>query len=487
MAAILNEKRQASIVANENLRNLESERDKLRSAHRELLVRQADGSIAAEELPMLAAHERTAKSLDQRLAGARRLASEAEKELADALAEAERMKADAAGADGSRIHGRPPRPAGSFGFSEPGILDLPPVSAKAAAAAAKVFPGASTNRATVAEDLHLATLAALGSPAPFLDAVRGRMSASTGPGTISSNPDGGWSVSPEVGRAIYSRAFEQALVVRCGVPVYGMKSNELDVAALADHDESTGIAGLLAAWSPEASSSTAQALQLRRVHLTAHKLLVLASFSSELNEDSPSYAPAVERALGAAIAARLDAAFISGTGVGQPQGLTTSPAAVTVAKESGQAADTVVWRNIAKMLSRCHPGSLDRAVWLASSTTLPALLELSIAVGTGGSAVEAGLKESGGNYTLAGRPLYFSSRLPPLGDIGDLILLDPTSYALGIRAALAIEASPAPYFTTDTLAVRGRMRADGQCYWDRPVTGQDSVERSPIVILAARA
>jgi HK97 family phage major capsid protein len=495
MAAFVNEKRQAAIVANESLRDLESERDKLRSAHRELLLAQADGSLAPEQAPILAAHEKTARALDQRIQGARRLASEAEKELADALAEADRLKANAVGADGSRIHGRPPRPAGFFAGPADGngwqraAEHAEPVSARANQIAARLFPTAQGNRAAALQELELTVQAALGSPAGLIQARQDLMFASAGPGTTTSNPDGGWMVSAEVGRSIFSRAFEQSVAFRCGVPIYPMKSGELTVTALADHDASSGaVAGLLAAWSPEASTATAQALQLRRLHLVARKLLILASFSSELSEDAPGYAEQVERAIAAAIAARLDAAFLSGTGVGMPQGLTVSPCAITVSKEAGQAADSLVWRNVAKVLSRMHTAGIDRCCWLASPTTLPSLLELNVAIGTGGAPVgEAGFKgDATSGYHLAGRPLYFTARLPVLGDVGDLVLFDPLSHAMGIRSGLSIEASPAPYFDQDVLAVRGRMRADAQSFWDVPVTCEDGITRGPIVLLEAR-
>ena len=45
----------------------------------------------------------------------------------------------------------------------------------------------------------------------------------------------------------------------------------------------------------------------------------------------------------------LDDSFISGTGSGMPQGITNSPALITVVKESGQAADTVCCENLTRM------------------------------------------------------------------------------------------------------------------------------------------
>jgi HK97 family phage major capsid protein len=49
------------------------------------------------------------------------------------------------------------------------------------------------------------------------------------------------------------------------------------------------------------------------------------------------------------IAFRLDDAIINGTGAGQPLGVINAASTVTVSKESGQAADTVVFENCLKI------------------------------------------------------------------------------------------------------------------------------------------
>lgn len=71
-------------------------------------------------------------------------------------------------------------------------------------------------------------------------------------------------------------------------------------------------------------------------------------------------------AMAQAIAWHLDDAFLNGDGAGKPAGVLTNPALIAIAAESGQAADTNLYANMVKMLSRLAPESWPTAVWVAS-------------------------------------------------------------------------------------------------------------------------
>jgi len=64
---------------------------------------------------------------------------------------------------------------------------------------------------------------------------------------------------------------------------------------------------------------------------------------------------------------------INGSGTGECLGVRNSGVMITVAKESGQAADTIVSQNISKMVSRLHGGM---GLFMANPSVLPALTEL---------------------------------------------------------------------------------------------------------------
>src|SRR5690606_29725011 len=120
--------------------------------------------------------------------------------------------------------------------------------------------------------------------------------------------------------------------------------------------------------------------------------------------------------------------------------------------------------------------------------TLPQLASLYWAIGTAGAPTNL-LKDDGrGNFTLAGRPLNFSEKAQTLGTEGDLMLIDPTRYGVGLRAGLRIDVSEHAEFMTDRTVVRAILRVDGKSIDPLPITplnGADTL--APFVTLATRA
>ena len=76
--------------------------------------------------------------------------------------------------------------------------------------------------------------------------------------------------------------------------------------------------------------------------------------------------------------------LLNGTGATGRLGILTSGATVSVAKEAGQAAASIVTENIFKMWARMHPRSKSNAVWFINTDVTPQLYALSLSVGTGG-------------------------------------------------------------------------------------------------------
>jgi HK97 family phage major capsid protein len=67
-------------------------------------------------------------------------------------------------------------------------------------------------------------------------------------------------------------------------------------------------------------------------------------------------------------------AIVEGTGAGQPLGILNSPALISVAKETGQAAATIVKENVDKMWSRMWARARKNAIWLINQDIEPQLL-----------------------------------------------------------------------------------------------------------------
>lgn len=223
--------------------------------------------------------------------------------------------------------------------------------------------------------------------------------------------------------------------------------------------------------------------------LTAKKLVGYTTVSNELLADSAIGLEAlITQLFGKALAYFEDDAFIVGQGGGQPVGLLNADCVVEVAKETGQEATTIYYANLLKMYSRMLPTSLNRAVWLAHSDTIPQLGQMALTVGTGGSAVFITNAASGMPMSILGRPIIFTEKCQTLGTAGDIMFVDPAYYVIGDRQSLSMAASPHVKFAYDQTVYRFIQRVDGRPWLDSALTprnGSNTV--SPIVTLATRS
>ena len=73
------------------------------------------------------------------------------------------------------------------------------------------------------------------------------------------------------------------------------------------------------------------------------------------------------------------------------------------------------------MFARLTPGSYASSVWVANTTCIPQLLQLSMAIGTVGSHIPV---ESGGQFTMLTRAVVLTEKTPALGAVGDIGLYD---------------------------------------------------------------
>jgi HK97 family phage major capsid protein len=190
---------------------------------------------------------------------------------------------------------------------------------------------------------------------------------------------------------------------------------------------------------------------------------------------------------------KLDDEIIRGTGVGQCTGITVAPCTVTVSKETGQAADTIVTENINKMFNALFASSRGNAVWIYNQECEPQLETLVLAIGTGGVQVPMfqyagfGTNNSPVNK-LKGLPAIPVEQASALGDLGDIILADLSGYILvdqgGIEARQSIEVK----FLENEKTFQFIYRVNGAPRLRSAVTPyKGATSHSHFVILAARA
>jgi HK97 family phage major capsid protein len=253
---------------------------------------------------------------------------------------------------------------------------------------------------------------------------------------------------------------------------------------------STRSGGILGYWAGEAQEKTKSKPKFREIELNLKKLVGLCYATDELLADASALESFIRQAFVAEFGFLLDDAIINGTGAGQPLGILNAGCLVSVDKETGQKADTVVFENVVKMWSRIFPSSQANAIWLINNNVYPQLFQMSMSVGTGGVPVymPAGGISNAPYGTLFGRPVIAIEQAATVGDLGDIILADMNGYVLAEKGGIASDMSIHVRFEYDESVFRFVLRVDGQPVRASALTPyKGSATLSNFVGLAARA
>ena len=299
-------------------------------------------------------------------------------------------------------------------------------------------------------------------------------------------------MQPEFSYALLQKANETGILAsKCyRIPVGG-NFNGLELPVIDETSRADGSrwGGILAYWLAEAAEKQPSKPKFGRLSLTLNKLVGLCYTSDELLADAAVLQSIVTDGFSQEIGFRMDDAILNGSGVGQPLGILNSSALVTVTKETGQPAATLVFENLVKMWSRCYGRSRKNAIWLLNQDTEVQLFSLGIIVGMGGSSVymPAGGLSASPYSTLFGRPIIPMEQCQTLGTKGDVVLFDPSQYLVidkGVESDVSIHLR----FLHDESTFRFVYRVDGAPIWKSaliPFKGATNTQ-SPYVGLQGR-
>jgi HK97 family phage major capsid protein len=278
------------------------------------------------------------------------------------------------------------------------------------------------------------------------------------------------------------------------VPI-SANSNGLKIPALDETSRANGSrwGGVQVYWANEADSVTAAKPKFREMDLRLNKLFGLAYATDELLADSTALNSIMSQAFTEELTYKTEDGVLNGTGSGQMLGVLNSGALVSVAKESGQAAATIVTANILNMFSRLPPRSMSKAVWLINQDVLPQLWTLTVGSGTAVSLLYrppglAGPNTNAPGGTLMGLPVIPVEYCATLGTAGDIILVDLDQYMMIDKGGVQQNASMHVRFLFDEMTFRFIYRVDGQPMQRSaltPANGTNTV--SPYLSLATRS
>lgn len=263
-------------------------------------------------------------------------------------------------------------------------------------------------------------------------------------------------------------------------------TNSNAVQIVADESTPWGATGIQANWAGEGTQLTPSSLETSLIDVKLHKLYAFCLATDELLSDSARLNSRLTMGAARAINWEANKSIFYGTGAGQPLGFFPSSTMVAVAKESGQAADTVVAANVAKMYARStNPG---RSVWVMNQDVLPQLITMQIGNNAAWTAPQSGMANAPGGF-LMGRPILFSDQCKTLGDKGDIMFIDPMGYYSPRKSdGVVSDTSIHLYFDYGIQAFRWTFRMGGQPYQSKVVTpANGSSTRSAFVSIADRA
>jgi HK97 family phage major capsid protein len=305
--------------------------------------------------------------------------------------------------------------------------------------------------------------------------------------------EGGFLVPPTFSNAIFGRVYnDNALLAKTdGYPLTG--SNQMTFPRTAETSRVDGSrwGGVRSYWVQEGSTITASNPTFGKLTLNLHKLATVVPLTGELKQDTGGTLETyLTKVFSSEITFETGKAIFRGNGVGRPLGFMNAACAITVSKELGQAAATILPVNIEKMWSRRFAlGPTGQYLWLINQDVGPQLGLLTQTFGTSGQMVNLppGGVSVAPYQTLKGAPVMETEFNSTLGTVGDIALVDLSQYVTVNAGGPQTMNSLHIYFLSDQEAIRTLWRIDGQPWWPAALTPyQGTNTQSPFILLETR-
>jgi hypothetical protein len=317
---------------------------------------------------------------------------------------------------------------------------------------------------------------------------------------------GGYLIPPDFRTELLAIQAEEAFV-KPRAKVQPMNSRTvqwptLDITTVQAAGASPYFAGIVAGWQPEAALINETEPAFRLSDWTAWDLVMYAVSSNQLLADNGIGLDALMTMLfGQAVVWYEEYAYLRGTGAGNsmPLGVLNSPCSIL---QTRTAANLFTLADAAAMFSHLQIRSWQNACWIMHQSVIPQLIQMA----SGAVANTASTTYIPGNMLvwtnpwnstgtngpmasalpmvfLNGLPIFFTEKLPKLGTVGDVMLVDFAHYIIGQRLDTQIDISPHYLFRNNQLAWRVVFRSDGKFWLNNSITDAEGWSISPSIIL----
>lgn len=259
----------------------------------------------------------------------------------------------------------------------------------------------------------------------------------------------------------------------------------LDEDSRANGSRYGGITGYRVA---EGGTITASGMQKFYTYtLRPKKYAAVAYATDEVLQDTAVLEQELLAGVPAELAFMVDDDMLNGLGVAGAHGVLNHASLVSVTKEVGQAATTIVYENLIKMWARRYPRG--NYAWFVNQDTMPQLHLIAHAVGTGALAPNFVNYNPDGSMRVFGAPVVETEFNATLGTVGDILLADWGQYKLATIGGVQSASSIHVQFLTDQMTYRFTRRVDGLPMWKSALTPYKGTANtvSPFIALATRA
>lgn len=239
------------------------------------------------------------------------------------------------------------------------------------------------------------------------------------------------------------------------------------------------LGGVEVHWIGEGEDKPETEANLREVSLQPQEVAATTVITDKLLRNWKAANAFISNLLQKAMRAAEDIAFLTGNGVGKPKGVLGANGRLLVNRAT---ANQVKYIDIVNMLAKLLPESVAGAVFVANQSLLPQIATLQD--GGGRYIFIQGDATKGIPSTLAGIPIQFTGKIPTLGKLGDLMLLDLTYYLIKDGSGPFIAASEHVLFRQNKTVIKVFWNVDGQPWVVEPLTLEDNETKvTPYVVL----
>jgi HK97 family phage major capsid protein len=305
--------------------------------------------------------------------------------------------------------------------------------------------------------------------------------------------DGGFLIQEDFTTALLDKAITTAKIAPLcfHIPLSG-NSNRLKAPVINETTRVTGSrwGGVQVYRVDEGAAGTPKKPKTAMLEMDLEKMMGVAYATDELLSDASALGAILSKAFLSEFAWMLDDEIYNGDGAGKCLGIMNAPCLVSVAKETGQTAKTIVAENIINMYSRIPASLIGGAKWFINQDTWPQIFQMGLTIGPTGVPLYYGIRTiaEAPFGTLLGLPILPIEQAKTVGTTGDIVLANFGEYALIEKGGIQADESIHVEFLTDQKAFRWIVRNNGQPSWKSaviPANGSNS--QSPFIALATRA